>query len=64
MKKYVREFLTHDDGVETIEFIALVAVAALLVVAITKIGNSMKDNAEGAQKQMEDALSGLGMSQS
>lgn len=62
MKKYVKEFLTHDEGVETIEWIALIAVAALLVVAITKIGASMKGKAEGAQQQMEDALSGLGMS--
>lgn len=63
MKKYVKDFLNQNDGVETIEFIALIAVAALLVVAITSIGKSMKGNAEGAKAQMESALSGLGMTQ-
>ena len=31
MKKYMNLFLNDEDGVETIEFIALVAVAAVLI---------------------------------
>lgn len=37
---YLKSFFCEDDGVETIEFIALIAVAAVLVGVIISIGST------------------------
>ena len=42
MRKYLKIFMSNEDGIETIEFIGLVAVAAILIGVIVTIGTRMK----------------------
>ena len=49
---YLKSFFCEDDGVETIEFIALIAVAAVLVGVIISIGSTMTSSAKSAQEDM------------
>ena len=59
MKKYLKDFFVKNEGVETIEFIALIAVAAALVIVIANIGGSMASSADDTQTEMESALNKL-----
>ena len=56
---YLKSFFCEDDGVETIEFIALIAVAAVLVGVIISIGSTMTSSAKSAQEDMSSALGNL-----
>ena len=56
---YLKSFFFEDDGVETIEFIALIAVAAVLVGVIISIGSTMTSSAKSAQEDMSSALGNL-----
>ena len=56
---YLKSFFCKDDGVETIEFIALIAVAAVLVGVIISIGSTMTSSAKSAQEDMSSALGNL-----
>ena len=56
---YLKSFFCEDDGVETIEFIALIAVAAVLVRVIISIGSTMTSSAKSAQEDMSSALGNL-----
>lgn len=56
---YLKSFFCEDDGVETIEFIALIAVAAVLVGVIISIGSTMTNSAKSAQEDMSSALGNL-----
>ena len=53
---YLKSFFCEDDGVETIEFIALIAVAAVLVGVII---STMTSSAKSAQEDMSSALGNL-----
>lgn len=59
MNKYIRDFLKEEDGAETIEWIALIAVAAALIGIITAISTKMKDSGAQADTAISDALAGL-----
>lgn len=59
MKKYLKDFFVKNEGVETIEFIALIAVAAALVVVIANIGGKMAQTAKDTQTELESDLSKL-----
>ena len=59
MKKYLKDFFTENEGVETIEFIALIAVAAALVVAIAGIGAKMTGKADGISTDLDTALDNI-----
>ena len=41
MWKYAKKFVTEDEGIETIEFVALLAVAAVLITIVAAIGSKM-----------------------
>ena len=56
---YLKSFFCEDDGVETIEFIALIAVAAVLVGVIISIGSTMTSSAKSAQEDVSSALGNL-----
>lgn len=56
---YLKSFFCEDDGVETIEFIALIAVAAVLVGVIISIGSTMTSSAKSAEEDMSSALGNL-----
>lgn len=59
MKKYFKDFVAEDDGIETIEFIGLVAVAAVLIGIIITIASKMKDAATSAETNMNAQLESL-----
>lgn len=59
-KNYMKKFIKEEDGVETIEFLALIAVAAALVAIIAGIGAKMKSTADAASSKMDDALNQIG----
>lgn len=59
MKKYFRDFFVKADGVETIEFIALIAVAAALVVVIATIGGQMSEKADDISGDLDTALENI-----
>lgn len=59
MKSYLKKFIHEEDGIETIEFIGMVAVAAALLVVVAKIGGDMKNTANNAQGEMNKAISAI-----
>lgn len=56
MKKYLKEFLNKDDGIETIEFVALIAVAAILIAVIVSVGSKMKGTADLAATEINNSM--------
>lgn len=59
MKQYIREFIQEEDGIETIEFIALLAVAAVLIGIVTAIGTKLSTAGTAIEGQIDGALNGL-----
>lgn len=46
MKKYVCEFRNSEEGIETMEWIAILAVVAALIVICARVGTSVKEKLE------------------
>lgn len=42
MTQYIKNFIIEESGVETIEWVGVLAVAAGLIAVIAKVGSSMK----------------------
>lgn len=59
MKKYVKDFIKQEDGIETIEFIALLAVAAVLIGIVTAIGTKLSTAGSAIEGQIDGALNSL-----
>lgn len=59
MKDYLKRFLGVDDGIETIEFVALIAVAAVLIVVIINIGKVMNSTAKNASGQITNSMASV-----
>lgn len=59
MKKYFYSFVKEEEGIETIEFIALLAVAAVLIGIVTAIGTKLSTAGTAIESQIDGALSGL-----
>ena len=59
MKDYMKCFIKQEDGVETIEFIGLVAVAAVLIGVIVSIGSKMATSATDSEAELNSALDSL-----
>lgn len=57
MRKYLKNFMGNEDGIETIEFIGLVAVAAILIGVIVTIGTRMKSTADTANNALDNSMS-------
>ena len=53
LKKAVRDFISQEEGIETIEFLGLIAVAIALLVIVKLVGDATK-------KKVEDASSYIG----
>lgn len=56
MKKYIKNFVNEEEGIETIEFIGLVAVAAALIAIIANLGKEMFKTAQEAETEMIGAI--------
>ena len=59
MKNFFINFLNEENGIETIEFVALVAVAAILIAVIVTIGQKMSGTANGAQKSIDTSMTAV-----
>lgn len=56
---YLKSFVKKEDGIETIEFIGLCAVAAVLIGIVVKIGTTMANTATDAQSDLTSSLNDL-----
>lgn len=54
MKQYFKDFFSNEDGAETIEFVAILGVAVLLIGVIVKIGTAMKGRADTAKDALDN----------
>lgn len=52
-------FINNEDGVETIEFLGLIAVAAIMIVVITKAVGDFQTKGDTAKTAMNTALDDL-----
>ena len=56
MFKYLNNFFSKEDGVETIEFIGVLAVGAGLIAAIAGIAGAMGDKVTDSQTAIDGAI--------
>ena len=56
MKDYARQFVNEQDGIETIEFLGMIAVAALLIFAVLRIGSALRGKATEAQGKLSATM--------
>lgn len=56
MKKYLKSFVKEDEGIETIEFVGLVAVAAILIGVVVQIGTKMNATAGKAKDKLDSSM--------
>ena len=62
MWKYATKFVTEDEGIETIEFVALLAVAAVLITIVAAIGSKMAAKGNEVETSIGTALDSVGNS--
>lgn len=53
---YMKKFIKDEGGIETIEFIGLVAVAAILIGVIVTIGTRMNTTAGNAKDSLDTSM--------
>lgn len=53
------DFIRQEEGVETIEYIALVAVAAILISIIVAVSITLKEKATSAKNTIDQELSNM-----
>lgn len=56
MFKYINDFIKGNDGVETIEFIGVLAVGAGLIAAIASVASGMNDKVSGAKSSISKSI--------
>lgn len=56
MKKYMNSFIKEEDGMETIEFVVILAIVAGLIAIISAVGGQVRDKAGEAQDKIEAGL--------
>ena len=59
MRKYIASLLKQEDGMETIEFVIILAIVAGLIAIVVSVGNSVRERAETAKGQIETGLAAL-----
>lgn len=60
MKGYFVHFIKDDDGMETIEFIAVLVVVAGLIAVIASLGASLNDRADKQISKIKEDLDQIG----
>ena len=55
MQEYMKNFASDEEGIETIEFIGMLAVVAVMIAALIKIGGQLSSKAKAGG----DAISGV-----
>ena len=56
MKDYAMQFVNEQDGIETIEFLGMIAVAALLIFAVLRIGSALRNKASDAKSKLTTTM--------
>ena len=56
MFKYINNFIKENDGVETIEFIGVLAVGAGLIAAIASVASGMSGKVSGAKSSISKSI--------
>ena len=56
MKDYAMQFVNEQDGIETIEFLGMIAVAALLIFAVLRIGSALRGKASDAKNKLSATM--------
>lgn len=56
---YLKSFIKEEDGMETIEFVVILAVVAGLIAIVARVGKSVKDRGDQAEEKVNDGLGEL-----
>lgn len=56
MFKYINDFIKGNDGVETIEFIGVLAVGAGLIAAIASVASGMKGKVSTSKSSISKSI--------
>lgn len=56
---YLKTFIKEEDGMETIEFVVILAVVAGLIAIVARVGKSVKDRGDQAEQKVNDGLGEL-----
>lgn len=52
----IRKFINDEQGIETIEFIGLIAVAVALIIAVATIGANMAQKANDQGGKLDEGI--------
>lgn len=56
MKNYLKAFVKNEEGMETIEFVVILAIVAGLIAIISAVGATVRNKATDAQTAIENGL--------
>lgn len=59
MKKYFNRFVREEDGMETIEFVVILAIVAGLIAIISAVGTQVTEKATTAQGKITEGLNSI-----
>lgn len=59
MGKYVKAFVKDESGMETIEFVVILAIVAGLIAVISAVGSTVRDKADQAQGKINEGLNAI-----
>lgn len=59
MGKYVKTFVKDESGMETIEFVVILAIVAGLIAVISAVGSTVRDKADQAQGKINEGLNAI-----
>ena len=59
MRNYLKAFIKKEDGMETIEFVVILAVVAGLIVIITGGGATVRNKATDAQEVINNGMDSI-----
>ena len=56
MRKYINSFIREEDGMETIEFIVILATVSGLIAVISAVGVTVRKKADEANTEITNQL--------
>lgn len=59
MRKYIDSFIKEEDGMETIEFVVILAIVAGLIAIISAVGSTVRQKATEAQGEITNGLNSI-----
>lgn len=55
----IKEFVKNESGMETIEFVVVLAIVAGLIAIVTRVGTAITSKGNGAEEAITNGISGL-----